>query len=133
MDEYFAKNYLAEIQLIKRNLNDKKIALIQSDDSYLLYYANKENLISANPQTSIISKKDLDFAIKDITKICPKKIVLDCRLVGQCSQYNYQMFADPGLFAQPLLLAEIEKNCQIKYKPTICTAKLCIASSESNL
>ena len=130
MDDFFSKNYSSEINLIKNTFPEKKILLIQSDDTFLLYYTNKENYLDTNPQTLILSQSDLDQAATKINAYCPKKIVLDCRLVGKCSPFNYLMFADPNYLIQPFLLSRIQDDCKIKYLPSQCTNKLCIAEAK---
>lgn len=127
LDSYLNKKYSAEKKLIEKNLLDKKVAILHSDETYFLYMTNKQNLLLTNPQTSINSKADLTFALHEINQVCPEKIAIDCRLVGKCSE-NWT-FAGMNYLIQPYLLAAIEKSCRVKYEPVECTSQLCIAKA----
>ena len=130
LDAYLKKKYSFEKELINKYLKDDKVAILHPDDTYLLYMTNKQNLLLTNPQTSIVSRDDLMFALQEVYRVCPQKIAVDCRFVGKCSE-NWT-FAGITNFIQPYLLDALQKNCHTIYKPTVCTNQLCIAESINN-
>jgi len=111
-------------------LKDDKVAILHSDDTYLLYMTNKQNLLLTNPQTAIVSRDDLLFALQDVYSACPQKIAVDCRFVGKCTE-NWT-FSGITNFIQPYLLTAVEEKCHTLYQPTICTNQLCIAEGTNN-
>lgn len=127
LDSYLAMKYGEEKKLIEVELPEKKVAILHADDTYLLYMTGKQSSILANPQTWINSKKDLEFALKEVYGTCPRKIAIDCRFVGKCNE-NW-VFTAITNFIQPVILEKIEKECRLKYKPTLCTEQLCIAEA----
>lgn len=127
LDQSLERKYRAEKKLITQNLLEPEVLILHPDDTYLLYLTDKKSLLLNNPQVSIFSDYELFPSIRKISQICPKKIAIDCRFVGKCSE-NWT-FVGINVFAQPRLLETIEKNCHAKYKPTLCTGQLCIAES----
>lgn len=119
--------YKKEKELINQNMTDEEIVIISPDDTYLFYLTGKKNMLQANPQASIFSESDLDFAVKRVADKCPQKLVVDSRVFG----------VDPGIVAtlnfyytiQPNLLKKIEQQCKVRFVRTKCTQQLCIAES----
>ena len=72
--------------------------------------------------------EDMDFALKTAVKKCPQKIAVDCSFVNRCPPYTAFIRVN---FNIRLILDKIEKGCQTKYEPTICTKKLCIAERQN--
>ena len=107
-------------------MQENKIVILSSDDTYLFYLTGKENYMYDNTQFTILTDKDMNYSLKDVYKACPKKIVADCTLFNKC-QNSRPFTAIAGFNIQPQLLTHIEKECKIKYSPQICTEKLCIA------
>ena len=120
--------YFFESLMIKEDLPEDEILILSVDDTYLFYLIDKKNLLLDNPQSGIASasKTDLDLVLKKAYKTCPQKIAADCSLFGICPKYptlNHE-----AVNIQKFLLESLEKSCKVKYKPTRCTNKLCIAS-----
>ncbi|OGK19852.1 hypothetical protein A3C23_04065 [Candidatus Roizmanbacteria bacterium RIFCSPHIGHO2_02_FULL_37_13b] len=131
--EIMRKKYSAEINLINTNLNGNKILMIYSDDTYLFYLIDKENLLDVNPQIGILTEDELTFALREVLKVCPKKIAIDCDLVERCSFMHHRSMINSVTYPvdiQLLLLNKIESGCHLKYQPTICTNDLCIAQAQ---
>lgn len=127
--------YDQEVALINSQLSQKEILLISPDDAYLFYLLkNKTDLIDALPQTILFFKDEENKALKRVFKICPKKIVVDCRIVGKCADYITLNSAHYPVkqsfeFEKSLIilrLKTIKGKCHLDYQPTICTQKLCI-------
>jgi len=128
INELLNKQYKQEIKLINNNFKaDSQIIILSSDDTYLFYLTEKNNLLDINPISGVISKDDLNFALKRAIKMCPRKIVVDCRAFAKCSDYKTLNHAqiNPQLF-----IDRISTNCRLNYRPVECTKKLCIAVSQ---
>lgn len=121
--------YKEEEDLINNYMPEKDIMIISPDDTYLFYLTQKHNLLRANPQDIILTKDDLSFSLKNIVKICPKKIIVDCRLFKVCKTDLVTLREYP-LTTHPRLMNEIQKTCNYKYTPTKCTNKLCVAEAK---
>ncbi len=117
--------YKKEIPLINSNISDRKIVILSPDDTYLFYLTGKDNLLDANSEVTVLTKNDMDAALKNLYSQCPKKIVVDCTLMGKCQ--NSQTFVKAFFSIQQRLLNQIESVCRVNYQPKICTDKLCIA------
>ncbi len=128
MDEILSKRYAQETKLITNNLKEDAISIVSNDDTYLFYLTGKKNLLDANPQVGIDTYSDLDRALSHFVKMCPKKIVVDCAIVGRCSQSAG--FDQSGFFPQPIILDQMQKQCKMKYEPITCTNQLCIAQAK---
>ena len=113
--------------LIKNNLKTKEVVILSVDDSYLFLKIGKKNLLDANPVMGIDLPEDLDFAVKNVVKKCPQKIAVDCSYVGKCKSYTPFIGVN---FDINLILTRIETGCRLKYQPTVCTEKLCIAENK---
>lgn len=128
LDECLWLRYKKEVGFINKNIKDRKIAIISPDDTYLLYLTNKDNLLDANPQTLIFTKEDLDFAIKKVIQVCPRKILVDPRVFNKPlarGSLNY-------LYAlQPHILNKIQSMCNITYQELKCTENICLAEAKT--
>lgn len=129
-------SYDREVNLINSNLGQKEILLLSPDDAYLYYLLkDKTSLIDTIPQQVLISKNEEKKAFKRVFTVCPKKIVVDCRILGKCEEFitlnsaHYpveQSFTLEKNFSISILKT-IENKCRLNYQPTICTQKLCVA------
>lgn len=125
-DEQLNSHFKQEIPLIKNQIKENEVAILSSDDTFLLQLSEKENLIDANPQSAIDFKSEMTPALANVTKICPSKIVADCMIFKKCPDHRpFSHFFSVA----PFILTEIEEKCHIKYEPTICTDQICIAKS----
>ncbi|OGK12090.1 hypothetical protein A3B40_05285 [Candidatus Roizmanbacteria bacterium RIFCSPLOWO2_01_FULL_37_16] len=124
--------YLTESFLIKKNLTDEEILILSVDETYLFYLVGKKNLLLDNPQSGMAtaSKADLKLALKRALEICPQKLAASCNLFGQCSEYPTLNYEAEAINIQKILLETLEKSCKVKYKPSQCSQKLCIATSK---
>ena len=127
LDPYLKKKYGQEKKLIEEELSGPRIVILHADDTYLLYLTGKQSLILANPQYWIIMKEDIDFALQEANRECPRKIAIDCRFVGKCSE-NW-LFTGVTQLVQPYILDELQNKCHTVYEPTVCTNQLCIAEA----
>lgn len=127
VDEIISEKYKDDLNLIKNNINSKEAIVLSVDDSYLFMKIGKKNLLDANPIMGIDLPEDLDFAVKNAAKKCPQKIAVDCSYVGKCK--SYMPFIGVN-FDINLILTRIETVCRLKYKPIVCTEKLCIAENK---
>lgn len=127
-DEILKQRYQKEIELIKEKIQEDEIIIISADDTYLFYLLDKKNLLDANPIAGINTPDELTHALKRAAKACPKNIVVECEVLKKCTSYSTFTKTWPEL--PPLILAELEKKCQVKYEPVDCTNQLCIASSK---
>jgi len=126
--DFLNKHYRQEIKLINNNFKtNSPIIILSSDDTYLFYLTKKNNLLDINPISGVISKSDLDFALKQATKVCPKKIVVDCQTFDKCPKYKTLNHAqiNPQLF-----IDKISASCHLDYQPIECTKKLCLVISQ---
>lgn len=129
LDRKVQSFYKDEVLIFKKNIPESQILILSSDDTYLLYLFNKKNLLDVNPIWGTVgTKNEIDKSIQKISANCPKKILADCSIAGRCHQYKTLTSGDSGAF--PLLLTAIEKKCQVKYTPTICTNKLCLTEKK---
>ncbi|MBI4009305.1 hypothetical protein HY357_03660 [Candidatus Roizmanbacteria bacterium] len=128
LDEILYKKFNQDLELIRNNLPEDKITIIDNDDTYLFYLTGKKNLLNADPQIGIDTKEDLQHATQNFTKDCPKKIAVDCAVYNRCSQSLG--FNQSGYFISSIILSEIEKKCAITYRPIECTNQLCIATAK---
>ena len=124
VNEIIKIKYKEEINLIKNNLPDETL-ILSADDTYLFNATGKKNLLDANPIMGIDVEEDIDFALKNTIKNCPKKIAVDCSYIGKCPSYTPFVVVT---FNLNLILNKLESGCKIKYKPVQCTDKLCIIS-----
>ena len=128
IDQTIKEKYRKEVELISNNIKEKEILIISADDTYLFYLINKKNLLDANPTWGTIQiKSEVEPAIKRAVNTCPKKIVVDCSLLNKCPSYKTLTQGDLNAF--PFLLQQLEKDCNVRYSPSICTDKLCIAET----
>lgn len=123
----FREKYSQEIPLIRSHMVNKKIVILSDDDTYLYMLSDKENLMNFNPQTLNFKIADFDQSLTDVYKVCPEKIVGDCRLFGKC--ITSSPIVETNLFIQPLMLERIQKKCDVLYRATFCTKHLCIAEN----
>lgn len=131
------QKYKPETTLINKYLKEKTVLLISPDDTYLFYLLNKTNLIDALPQQILFFEDEQNFALKNAVKLCPKKIAVDCRILGRCENFitlnsaHYpavqQFDFEKGIMVSQLNY--IQSKCRLKYVPTICTQRLCIAQA----
>ena len=121
--------FAPEKKLIAKNLTQPKALILSRDDTYLLIVSNKKNLLRVNPQAAVDTKTGMDFAIKDVVKVCPKKIAVDCTIYKRCSDFT--SYTKQDFYTAPFILQEIENKCRVKYSPVECTNKLCIAISDN--
>lgn len=126
--QILVNKYKKEIEMIKHNFPEEKILLLSDDDIYIFYLTNKQSYLMDDPEITILTQQDVNYSTKEVTSICPKKMVGDCRLFAKCSYSNpyVQIYA----YIQPYLMQRIESICKIKYKPINCTDQLCIAQAE---
>ena len=122
--EIVNKRYSDEFSLIKKHIKEDEIIILSVDDSYLFYAIKKKNLLAANPIMGIDLPEDLNFAVKKAVILCPKRIAIDCSVVGKCPSYTPFIGVS---FNLNLILDELEKGCGAKYVPIVCTRQLCIA------
>lgn len=128
IDKKLDSFYKDEIALIKNEIQHSTV-IISADDTYLFYKTRKKNSMHANPIFgSIDMKSEMDEALKPIFPDCPKKIVVDCALLGKCQSYKSFSSGEPA--ALHSLLQDMQTGCGVEYKPTKCTKKLCIAEYE---
>lgn len=116
-----------EVNLIN-SLPGKEIVVISYYDTLLLYLTGKHNLLNANPQAIICTKDDLDHSLKEVRKVCPKKMIVDCRIFNKCREDIGKL--DPKGTIQFLLFASIEKTCNSRLIPVKCTNKLCVVEEK---
>lgn len=114
-----------ETELINKNFPENEILILSREETYLLILTNKKNLLDVNPQSGIDTVSEMAFALKRASEKCPKKIAVDCRVFKNCP--DYESYSQKSLFMAPYILDSLEKNCGVKYRPTVCTNKLCIA------
>src|SRR3989344_4088312 len=100
-------------EIIKTNLPDKTL-ILSTYDTYLFNSTGKKNLLDANPIMGIDVEEDIDFALKNTIKNCPKKIAVDCSYIGKCPSYTPFVGVT---FNLNLILNKLESGCKIKYKP----------------
>ncbi len=129
VEEIINKTYTSDIKLINKELKDEKIVVLSVDDTYIFYASGRKDLLDANPIMGIDLPEDLTFAVKNAVKICPKKIVVDCSIVGKCQPYTPFIGVT---FNLNMILSLIEKSCKTKYVPSTCTSRLCVASQQPN-
>lgn len=127
LDEILNKYYGKEKKMIIKYLPDQEIVIISGDDTYLFYLTKKNSLLKDNSLVNIITKYDLEYSLSNVVKICPKKIAGECGLFKNCPAT--ELFSKASSPLQPIILNEIQNRCGIKYKPIICSDKLCIAES----
>lgn len=128
MEEILQNKYSKEVKMVKDMIPYGKIIIISGDDTYLLYLTGKEDLLDDNPIVNILTKKDLESATENAVKICPKRIVTECRLFNNCGQT--ELFSKAFYVWQPIILAEIQNRCRLQYKPIRCTDQLCIVEAQ---
>ena len=121
--EFFKK----ERVLIDKNLRSKDVVILSRDDTYLLMVTGRRNLLRVNPQAAIDTAREMEFALKDTVGLCPNKIAVDCTLYHRCSDFT--SYTNKDFFLAPYILESLEKKCSVRYQPTACTNKLCIAES----
>lgn len=127
VDSYLNSYLSQEKYLINKYLPDKKILIISTDDTYLLYLTNKVSFLNINPLTAAINQNDIDFSLQEVYKECPKTIAVDCSAIGKCAffwklnylQYPYQIILD-----------RINQYCHLQYTTQQCTSQLCIATAK---
>lgn len=124
LEERVKKRFAKEKATINTHIPDNKILVLSSDDTYLLYFTDKINLLDENPQSGITSDVDMKSAIKTVAKICPKKIAVDCSIMNKCPRFTP---FTKGWITAGYILKEVESRCHIHYEPTYCTNQLCIA------
>lgn len=130
IDKDLSLFYEKEIALINNYLFNKKIVILSTEATYLFYLTNKLDLLNINPQDFILTKEELKYAIQDVVKKCPEKIVVDCRIFRACPQNTTKLIYENSI--QPKILEEIERICHFKYKPMQCTNRLCIAQIDNS-
>lgn len=127
------KKYVKEIDLINRNLTGPKIVIIHNDETYLFYLTRKKNLLRINPQMGILTENEIDFALRDAVKNCPKRIAVDCDLVGKCSYSHRRTMINSATYStvdvEKILFERFQSKCNLKYIPTVCTGDLCITQA----
>lgn len=122
-------DYKEEIELIQQNIQEDRLIILSRDDTFLFYLFGKKNLLDANPQNDlIISKDDMDFALKRVSKPCPRVIAAECNLFNRCQNPETLIAGWPPI--EMKLLSELEAKCQYRYSPTRCTTKLCLAEAK---
>ena len=127
-DKNLEESYKNEVALVNQNIKEGQTLIISPDDTYLFYKIQKRNLFDSNPVWATIDmQSEMKLAIDKTKNICPDKLVIDCSLVKKCPTYITFVNQD-AVVAFPQLLVGIENKCQVKYQPTICTNKLCIAT-----
>src|SRR3989344_4114099 len=127
-DKNLEESYKNEVVLVNQNIKEGQTLIISPDDTYLFYKIQKRNLFDSNPVWATIDmQSEMKLAIDKTINICPDKLVIDCSLVKKCPAYITFVNQDT-VVAFPQLLVGIENKCQVKYQPTICTNKLCIAT-----
>lgn len=122
------KSLFEDAQMIKKYIPEEKVLILSREDTYLLILANKSNYLYVNPQSAIDTVSEMQFAIRTVTKECPKKIAVDCTVYDRCP--NYESLSSKSLFMAPHILAEVEKGCRTKYQPVVCNSHLCIAEKK---
>ncbi len=119
-----------DASLINKHLKQKKVLIIQNDDTYLFYLTKKENLLNINPIGAIVTKKELDFATVEAVKTCPQAIAVDCFYLNKCSTKHFdKMLNASWTWVDKFVLDKIETSCRIKYLPKVCSENLCIAEA----
>ena len=124
------KFYAKEVDLINKNLSSKEVLILSNDDTYLFYLTDKQNLLQENPQSGISSQEELDHALQKALLKCPQNIAVNCSLYKRCPKYTFFNQKTSGI--QKFLLGKLQKECRVKYKPTACSSKLCVAIQRPN-
>lgn len=125
MRECVEQRYSDDAALINRTIPDDEIVILSPDDTYLFYITGKKNMLHFNPQSAIHTKEELDFALQKAIHVCPRKIVVDPRVIGKGKDvktlnYFYSV--------QPNLLIELQKACKIEYVKSECSSDICVLS-----
>ena len=123
LDSILNNRFSKEKILITKYLTGNKLLILSSDDTYLFYLTGKTNLLDENPQSGIESDVEMNFAIKNAVKTCPKRIAVDCSIVKKCPPFTP---LTKGWLTAGYILSELEKGCRKKYQPVECTSQLCI-------
>ena len=126
--DILTKKYSKDVNLINSKIADEKIVILSPDDTYLFYLSGKKNLLNDNSQITILTQKDIDTSLREVFARCPKKIAIDCKIAGSCS--NSDPFTIAFFNIQPLLLDRIQAACKVKYKVDICSDHICIAKTD---
>lgn len=140
MKQITQKYYQDDAFLINKYLDEKEIVILSPDDAYLFYLTKKKNLLDINPQVSIVTKEELNFALKTVFYKCPKNLVADCRIFKQCTDYytlntmHFPSLAENEFEKNYLTerLNLIEKKCFLNYLPKLCSKHLCILEAQTN-
>lgn len=127
-DNLLRNRFSEEIILINENLPAQEVALLSIDDTFLLYLTGKKDLLYNNPQIAATSYEDIKFTLQKAVKVCPEKIAIDCRVLKMCPEFS--PLNESSVFIPPLLLDELQNQCQVKYSPVKCSQQLCIAVSQ---
>ncbi|MFH0863477.1 MAG: hypothetical protein V1858_00095 [Candidatus Gottesmanbacteria bacterium] len=118
------QDYNQEKALIEQ-IRDESIIILSPDDTYYFYLSGRKNLLNANPQYMLYSKKEIVRALTSVKK-CPKQILVSCKtFVDKCQEdlISYHWQDD----VQSALLKELTNICGNKYTKVRCTSKLCLA------
>ena len=83
-------------------------------------------MLNANPQSNLITKEEADRALSKASNVCPKKIVIDRRLIEPSHGVNTLNFF---YASQPYLFAKLQDSCGIKYKTSQCGQNICIVET----
>ncbi len=121
--------YSDEIEFINKKLKAQEIVIVSSDDTFLFLLSQKKNLLYFNPQNDlIVSKDDMNFAVKKLEKNCPQALAVDCTLVNRCKPH--ELLVSGWQPFESTLFEEIQTLCKSAYQSTICTNQLCIAEKQ---
>jgi len=120
--------FLKNTELINAYIPDKQIIILSTFDTYFLYLVNKQNLITINPQNLITTEKDLKSSVSEAVKLCPKRIVVDCRIHEKCPGGRFNPW-EP-VVTQGQMLDEIQRACKFVYKEIKCSHWFCIAQAK---
>lgn len=118
--------YKEELVFINKNVPEKNIIILSQDDTYFFFLSGKKNLLNGNPQGEYFLKEDLDRALINVGKICPKKIITSCRLFGKNCLEDLMFFSYYRLPMESIILTNIEKKCNAVYEVEKCTKRLCL-------
>lgn len=118
-----------EKKLILKHIPEESALILDREDVFLFITTGKKNLLNVNPQSAIDTVSEMQFATKDVVRICPETIAVDCQVVSKCKEHK--TYSKKDWYMAPFILKEVQEKCGAKYIPTVCTEKLCIAKKEA--
>ena len=131
IEDCLRQKYEKDVEFIKKRISDEEIVILSPDETYLFYLTGKKNMLQVNPQASIYTKEDLDFALQKATWRCPRKIIVDPRVLGakmeEVETLNFLYTIQPNLFEG------LQEACKFQYVKSECTKNLCLVEVQQDL